>query len=59
MNRVFDEVTFGKKSVSNLFRVFLVFYLTPVLIFVNRLGLPAKSSNSPRAATELAGLTPQ
>jgi len=56
---VFDEEVLGKNPLGNFFRVFLVFYLTPVLIFVNRLGLPAKSSNSLRAATKLAGQTPQ
>jgi len=39
-------------------QVFLVFYLTPLIIFVNRLGLPAKLQTQ-RAASESARRTPQ
>jgi hypothetical protein len=43
MRGVFGEFDFGGNSLSFLFLLFLVFYLTPVVIFVNRLALPAKS----------------
>jgi hypothetical protein len=38
-----DEIGFRKSAVDFFCPLFLVFYLTPDHIFVNRLGLPAKS----------------
>ena len=58
MRGVPDEFGWSEIAREIFALLFLVFYLTPALIFVNRLGLPAKN-NSLRAANELAGQTPQ
>jgi hypothetical protein len=43
MRGVFGKFDFSENPLSFLFLLFVVFYLTPVVIFANRLALPAKS----------------
>jgi len=43
MRGVIDEYGFSESPLNFFSPFFLVFYLTPDRIFVNRLGLPAKS----------------
>jgi len=45
MRGVIGELGFNESSVYFFCQLFLVFYLTPDRIFVNRLGLPAKFRN--------------
>jgi hypothetical protein len=52
------EFGFCEKPIGFLTFIFLVFYLTPGRIFVNRLGLPAKFRNL-QAAMNWPGHTPE
>ena len=58
MRGVFGESGFSEKPVGFFSLVFLVFYLTPGRIFVNRLGLPAKFRDL-TAAMNWPGHTPE
>jgi len=58
MRGVLDELIRSENLLNFFSLLFLVFYLTPFTIFVNRLGLPAKFRDL-TAAMNWPGHTPE